>query len=154
MLQHPELRRRVPLSRREFLRRATAAGIALPSMAAILAACGGLHGSSFREAMPAPRSCAPACAARQPRDPGHHRRQPTDRRRARPRGGPAEDLRLHRLHLEEDPEPLRRQHGRGVEYTVFDTPDEMVSKMQSNGSDFDLIVTVTLDNIGKLAPGA
>ena len=40
-----------------------------------------------------------------------------------------------------------------IEYTVFDTPDEMVSKMQSNGSDFDLIVTVTLDNIGKLAQG-
>ncbi|HET6713643.1 MAG TPA: extracellular solute-binding protein [Actinomycetota bacterium] len=43
--------------------------------------------------------------------------------------------------------------GVDIEYTVFETPDEMVSKMQSNASDFDLIVTVTLENIGKLAQG-
>ena len=46
MLQHPELRRRVPLSRREFLRRAGAAGIALPTLSAILAACGGDDGEA------------------------------------------------------------------------------------------------------------
>ena len=38
MAQHPKERR--PLSRREFLQRAGATGIALPSLAAILAACG------------------------------------------------------------------------------------------------------------------
>ena len=36
---------------------------------------------------------------------------------------------------------------------MFDTPDEMVSKMQSNGADFDVVVTVTLENVGKLAQG-
>ena len=30
------------------------------------------------------------------------------------------------------------RYGVDVEYTVFDTPDEMVAKMQSNGSDFDI----------------
>jgi spermidine/putrescine transport system substrate-binding protein len=38
MTQHPKPRR--PLSRREFLRRAGATGIAVPSLAALLAACG------------------------------------------------------------------------------------------------------------------
>ncbi|MEX2101706.1 MAG: extracellular solute-binding protein, partial [Actinomycetota bacterium] len=43
------------------------------------------------------------------------------------------------------------QTGAAVEYTVFDTPEEMVSKLRSGASDFDLIVTVTLDNVSKLA---
>ncbi len=45
------------------------------------------------------------------------------------------------------------EYGVEVEYTVFDTPEEMVAKLQSGGSEFDLIVTVTLENVGKLAFG-
>ena len=45
------------------------------------------------------------------------------------------------------------QFGTAVEYTIFDTPEEMVAKVQSNGADFDLIVTVTMENLGKIAYG-
>jgi spermidine/putrescine transport system substrate-binding protein len=45
------------------------------------------------------------------------------------------------------------QYGADIEYTVFDTPKEMVAKVQSGGANFDLIVTVTLENLGKLAYG-
>jgi spermidine/putrescine transport system substrate-binding protein len=45
------------------------------------------------------------------------------------------------------------EYGVDIEYTVFDTPEEMVAKLQSGGSEFDLIVTVTLENVGKLAFG-
>jgi spermidine/putrescine transport system substrate-binding protein len=36
---------------------------------------------------------------------------------------------------------------------VFDTPEKMVAKVQTNGADFDLIVTVTVENVGKMAIG-
>ena len=36
---------------------------------------------------------------------------------------------------------------------MFDTPEEMVAKMLSQGSDFDIIVTVTPENVGKLGFG-
>ncbi len=40
-----------------------------------------------------------------------------------------------------------------IEYSIFDTPEEMVQKVQASGGDFDLIVSVTLENVGKLAQG-
>lgn len=45
------------------------------------------------------------------------------------------------------------EYGVDIEFTVFDTPEEMVAKLQSGGSEFDLIVSVTLENVGKLAFG-
>jgi spermidine/putrescine transport system substrate-binding protein len=46
MLRHPRERRTGGISRREFLRRSAAMGLALPSAAAILAACGGDEGGT------------------------------------------------------------------------------------------------------------
>ena len=40
-----------------------------------------------------------------------------------------------------------------IQYTVFDTPAELMAKLLSNGSDFDLIVGLTPDNVGKAAAG-
>ena len=62
-MAHPKDRPR-PIDRRAFLQRAAAAGIALPSMAAILAACGD-SGSTRRGCQRV--GGAPAGAARQPR---------------------------------------------------------------------------------------
>jgi spermidine/putrescine transport system substrate-binding protein len=46
------------------------------------------------------------------------------------------------------------QYKTKVEWTIFDTPEQMVARMQTEGSTFDLIVSVTLENVGKLATGA
>jgi spermidine/putrescine transport system substrate-binding protein len=40
-----------------------------------------------------------------------------------------------------------------VEWTNFKTPEEMLAQVQAYPSAFDLIVTVTLDNLGKLIAG-
>ena len=140
--------------RREFLRRAAAAGVALPSMAAILAACGdssetgggtGGGGSSSGELQLA-RPDAPLTLP------------VTDDNPAIADG------------LERESGPLRiygyadyiwkkvrnkfsDEMGVEIEYTVFDTPEEMVAKVQTNGADFDLIVSVTIENLGKMAFG-
>lgn len=140
--------------RREFLRRAAAAGVALPSMAAILAACGdssetgggtGGGGTSSGELQLA-RPDAPLTLP------------VTDDNPAIADG------------LERESGPLRiygyadyiwkkvrnkfsDEMGVEIEYTVFDTPEEMVAKVQTNGADFDLIVSVTIENLGKMAYG-
>ncbi|MEX0833020.1 MAG: spermidine/putrescine ABC transporter substrate-binding protein [Actinomycetota bacterium] len=50
-------------------------------------------------------------------------------------------------------ERFESDYGVKIQYTVFDTPEEMVRKVQSGVADFDLIVSVTLDNVGKLIAG-
>ena len=138
--------------RREFLRRAAAAGIALPSMAAILAACGD---SSSPGGGGAPSSSGGLQLAR----PDSPLTLPvTDDNPAIADG------------LEREAGPLRiygyadyiwkkvrnkfaDEMGVEIEYTVFDTPEEMVAKVQTNGADFDLIVSVTIENLGKMSYG-
>ena len=46
------------------------------------------------------------------------------------------------------------QYSTSVDWTIFDTPEQMVQMMQSSGSNWDLIVSVTLENVGKLAFGS
>ncbi len=142
------------IDRREFLRRAAAAGVALPSMAAILAACGdssstvdgGAGGGSSPGGLQLARPDAPLTLP------------VTDDNPAIADG------------LEREAGPLRiygyadyiwkkvrnkfsDEFGVDIEYTVFDTPEEMVAKVQTNGADFDVIVSVTIENLGKMTYG-
>ena len=151
-MSHPK-DRRPPMDRREFMRRAAAAGIALPSLAAILAACGSSDSSS-------PQGGSASAAGLQLARPDNPITLPVTADNPAiadglsPESGPLKIF----GYADYIWKKVRNQFGDSmngvpIEYTVFDTPDEMVSKMQSNGSNFDLIVTVTLDNIGKLAQG-
>ena len=150
-MSHPK-DRRPPMDRREFMRRAAAAGIALPSLAAILAACGSdssstATGSASAAGLQLARPDNPVTLAITDDN-------PPIADGLSPEAGPLKIF----GYADYIWKKVRNRFGDSmggvpIEYTVFDTPDEMVSKMQSNGSDFDLIVTVTLDNIGKLAQG-
>jgi spermidine/putrescine transport system substrate-binding protein len=151
-MSHPK-DRRPPMDRREFMRRAAAAGIALPSLAAILAACGSdssstATGSASAAGLQLARPDNPVTLAITDDN-------PPIADGLSPEAGPLKIF----GYADYIWKKIRNRFGDSmggvpIEYTVFDTPDEMVSKMQSNGSDFDLIVTVTLDNIGKLAQGS
>jgi spermidine/putrescine transport system substrate-binding protein len=149
-----ELRR--PLSRREFLARAGATGIAVPSLAAILAACaddgddgggGGGGGGQGREselqlARPDSPVTLPVSDANPPIEDG-----------LSPEAGPLRIFGYNDYIWKKVRNQFAAEYGVEVDYTVFDTPEEMVAKLQSGGSDFDLVVTVTLENVGKLAFG-
>jgi spermidine/putrescine transport system substrate-binding protein len=149
VLQHPKARR-PPLSRREFLVRSALTGAAVPSLAAILAACGSDSGSGGAGESPTGLVLA---------RPGQPVTLPLSDDNAAvadsldPEAGPLRIFGYNDYIWKKVRNQFGEKHGVDVEYTVFDTPDEMVSKMQSNGSDFDLLVTVTLENIGKLAQG-
>ena len=111
-MAHPKDRPR-PIDRRAFLQRAAAAGIALPSMAAILAACGD-SGSSGGDA-----SASAALQLARPDNPVTlpiSADNPAIADGLDAGVGATEDLRLQRLHLEEGPQRVRRtvRRRRGV----------------------------------------
>ncbi len=161
MSHHPRERRR-PLSRREFLRRAGATGIALPSLAAILAACAsdeptvgggttggdgatgatGPTGGGLQLARPDNPVTLPISDANPPIADG-----------LSPEAGPLRIFGYNDYIWKRVRNQFAAEYGVDIEYTVFDTPEEMVAKLQSGGSEFDLIVSVTLENVGKLAFG-
>ncbi|MET0800763.1 MAG: extracellular solute-binding protein [Actinomycetota bacterium] len=151
-MSHPK-DRSPGLDRREFMRRAAAAGIAIPSLGAILAACGSSEPTttsgdgSASEGLQLARPDSPVTLSIADDNPAIA--DGLD-----PEAGPLKIFGYNDYIWKK----VRNQFGDSfggidIEYTVFDTPDEMVAKMQSNGSDFDLLVTVTLENIGKLAQG-
>jgi len=147
MLGHPRDRRR-PLSRREFLRRAGVAGIATPGLAAVLAACAGetaTEGDSPSAALQLARPDTPVTL-------------PTDGNPAiadglQPESGPLKILGYNDYIRKFILNKFSDQFGTSVDWTIFDTPEQMVQMMQSSGSNWDLIVSVTLENVGKLAFG-
>jgi spermidine/putrescine transport system substrate-binding protein len=139
------------LDRRAFLRRAAAAGIALPSLSAILAACGseaspvaGGNGSGggIQFARPDNPVTLPLTNDNPPIEDGLD-----------PEPGPLRVFGYNDYIYKKVRRAFSDDLGAEVDYTVFDTPDEMVSKMQTGGSNYDLIVSVTLENVGKLAYG-
>ncbi len=151
-MSHPK-DRVSPLSRREFLRRAAATGVAVPSLGAFLAACGSSNsggggasasasGGGLQLARPDNPVTLPVTAD-----------NPAIADGLPPEAGPLKIFGYSDYIYKKVRNGFAAKYGADVQYTVFDTPDEMVAKMQSNGSDFDLIVTVTLENIGKLATG-
>jgi spermidine/putrescine transport system substrate-binding protein len=147
-MEHPRTRRRPSaISRREFLRRSAEAGIALPSAAAILAACAKSEPVSetpqgLKLARPNDPVTLPLPAGNPPIADG-----------LPPESGPL------RLYAYDDyiwrkvRNAFSERFGADVEYTVFETPEEMVAKLKATGASFDLLVTITLDNVGKLAAG-
>lgn len=153
MLRHPRGRQPV-LSRRDFLLRAGATGIALPTLGAILAACGGNEGSAtgggqtggggtgLQLARPDNPVTIPVTDDNPPIADGLD-----------PEAGPLQVFGYNDYIWKKVRNQFSEQFGADIEYTVFDTPEEMVAKMQSQGSDFDIIVTVTPENVGKLGFG-
>jgi spermidine/putrescine transport system substrate-binding protein len=140
------------MDRRQFLRRAAAAGIALPSISAILAACGddggdaggalGPGGTEIQLARPDAPVTLPVTEANPPIEGGLD-----------PESGPLRIFGYNDYIWRRVRNRFAERYGVDVEYTVFDTPEEMVARLRSGGSNFDLIVSVTLENVGKLAYG-
>ncbi|HET9310783.1 MAG TPA: extracellular solute-binding protein [Actinomycetota bacterium] len=149
-MSHPKDRYRA-IDRRTFMRKAAATGIATPGLAAFLAACGSSEpttpGSSPSAGLQLARPDSPVTIPLTDDN-------PAIADGLKPEAGP---LRIFGYSDYIWKKVLNKftdsVGGVDIEYTVFDTPDEMISKMQTNGSDFDLLVTVTLENIGKLAQG-
>jgi spermidine/putrescine transport system substrate-binding protein len=140
------------LDRRAFLQRAAAAGIVLPSFAAILAACGddgGATGGGGSESPAGLQLARPDSPVTLPLGDDN----PAVADGMSPEAGPLRIFGYNDYIWKKVLNQFGERYGVDVEYTVFDTPDEMVSKVQTNGSDFDLLVTVTLENVGKLAQG-
>ena len=146
------------LSRREFLRRAAASAVALPPAAAILAACrsqpsgggggsepvgrGGITGGPYPLARPDAPVTWTIFDDNPPIDDG-----------LEPESGPLRIFGYNDYIWKRVRNQFQAEYGTGIEYTVFDTPEEMVAKVQSGASEFDLIVTVTTDNVGKMIAG-
>jgi spermidine/putrescine transport system substrate-binding protein len=136
--------------RREFLRRAAAAGIALPGMAAILAACGdgsssavgGSSSGGLQLAAPDNPLTLPISAD-----------NPAIADNLEREAGPLRIYGYADYIWKKVRNEFADQFGVEIEYTVFDTPEEMVAKVQTNGADFDLIVSVTIENLGKMTYG-
>lgn len=153
-MSHPK-DRRDPISRREFLRRAGVTGVALPSMAAILAACSKDNGDGVGSSGASGGTTGGLQLAR----PDNPVTIPiTTDNPAIPDGmqseaGPLKILGYNDYIWKKVRNQFTAATGAAVEYSVFDTPEEMVQKVQSGGSNYDLIVTVTLENVGKLGQG-
>jgi spermidine/putrescine transport system substrate-binding protein len=153
-----EPRRR--LSRREFLRRAGATAMALPPAAAILAACGrggggGNGGGGAQSVGTGGIPGGPYPLARQdaPVTWTIFDDNPPIEDGLDPEAGPLRIFGYNDYIWKKIQNRFKAEYGVEIEYTVFDTPEQMVSRIQSGASQFDLIVTVTLDNIGKLVAG-
>lgn len=150
-MQHPR-EARPPLSRREFLRRAGATGIAVPSLAAILAACaddGGTGGTGGTGGEPELQLARPDSPVELPLLGSN----PPIEDGLSPEAGPLRIFGYNDYIWKKVRNQFAAEYGVEIEYTVFDTPEEMVAKVQSSGSDFDIIVSVTPENVGKLAFG-
>jgi spermidine/putrescine transport system substrate-binding protein len=148
MREHPE--HRPPMSRREFLARAGIAGLTVPSLAAILAACGDNGGSaggtdgqaSLQLARPDSPVTLPIADDNQPIADGLD-----------VEAGPLRIFGYADYIWKKDRNRFAEQFNTEVEYTSFETPEEMIAKMQAQGSSFDLLVTITIENVGKLSTG-
>jgi spermidine/putrescine transport system substrate-binding protein len=148
---HPKDRRQGSngITRREFLRRSAMAGIALPSAAAILAACGSDDGGTS----PGGGDAGTTLQLARPDNPVT---LPTEGNPAiddglEPEAGPLVIFGYADYIWKKVRNQFAEQFDTEVEYTVFDTADEMVEKVRSGAVEADLIVTVTPDNVGKLA---
>jgi spermidine/putrescine transport system substrate-binding protein len=141
------------ISRRDFLRRAAAAGIVVPSLSAVLAACGDDDGgggtaaggdgaTDLKLARPDQPVTLPLTGDNPPIQDGLD-----------PEAGPLRILGYTDYIWKKVRNRFADRYGVEIEYSVFDTPEEMVSKVRTGGANYDLIVSVTLENLGKLAYG-
>jgi len=147
MGQHPMERRSREITRRDFLRRSAATGIALPSMAAILAACGGsanpdtnggVNSGGVQLARPDQPVVLPlydgltAIADAQ-----------------KPEPGPLKIYNWNDYIYKKVLNKFQDQYGVEIEYTQFTGMSEAISKIQSGAIEFDLFFP-TVENLGKL----
>jgi spermidine/putrescine transport system substrate-binding protein len=152
MFEHPK-NRRPGMTRREFLRRAGAMGIAVPGMAAILAACANDNGGGSGGG----GGGSPALQLARPDNPVTlpiTDQNPAIADGLQPESGPLKIYGYADYIWKKDRNRFSDKYGVDIEYTSFETPEEMIAKMQAQGSSFDLLVTITLENVGKMATGA
>jgi spermidine/putrescine transport system substrate-binding protein len=124
------------------------AGIATPSLAAILAACAGktsTQAGSPSAALQLARPDAPVTLPTQD--------NPAIADGLQPEAGPLKILGYNDYIRKFVLNKFSDQFSTSVDWTIFDTPEQMVQMMQSSGSNWDLIVSVTLENVGKLGFG-
>lgn len=142
---------RAPISRREFLRRAGATGVAVPSLAAILAACGsngtgsgdgGDGDGGLQLARPDQPVTLPLTDDNAPIEQGLD-----------PEAGPLRIYGYADYIWKKVRNKFSDEFGVEIEYTAFETPEEMIAKLQAQGSDYDLLISTTIENVGKLAAG-
>jgi spermidine/putrescine transport system substrate-binding protein len=144
---------RLPLSRREFLRRAGATGVALPSLAAILAACGGDGETPGGGGTPGDGQGLQLARPDDPVELPLTDSNPAIADGLPPEAGPLRIFGYNDYIWKKVRRQFADEYGVEIEYTVFDTPEEMVAKVQSGGAQYDIIVSVTPENVGKLAFG-
>jgi len=142
----------IEYDRRDFLRRAAAAGIALPSLSAILAACGS-NSSTATGGGGSSTGGLQLARADHPLTLPITDDNPMIADNLKPEAGPLRIYGYADYVWKKVRNQFTDKFGADVEYTVFDTPEEMVAKVQTNGADFDIIVTVTVENVGKMAYG-
>lgn len=157
-----------PLSRRDLLRKAAMAGLALPPAAAVLAACGkgspdvpsASTGPSGSNASSNPYGTggiagAPYPLARPDRPVTWNvlPDNPAVKDGLQPESGPLKVFGYGDYIYKKVLNAFEKKHNTKVQWTAFTTPEEMVSKLQTGATQFDLIVTVTLENVGKLVAG-
>ena len=167
MTQHPFERRRA-LSRREFLRRAGATGIAVPSLAAILAACGsgaedtgggnGGNGGATGEsefgtggiggaAYPLARVDAPVTWNIRDDNP------PIDSGLEPESGGTLKIFNWNYYLSKSLMRQFGEMHGVTVELTTFDDMADGIAKVTSGEVDFDLFFGIQVYTLGRLIAG-
>lgn len=142
---------RRPLSRREFLRRAGMTGIALPSMAAILAACGDGGGGNGGGGGPSPSATLQLARPDNPVTLPTFDSNPPIEDGLSPEPGPLRVIGYADYIWNRVLKKFSSQFGAEVEWTEYATPEEMVREIQAHGADFDLWVTTTIENLGKVA---
>lgn len=142
---------RRPLSRREFLRRAGMTGIALPSMAAILAACGDDGGGNGGGGGPSPSATLQLARPDNPVTLPTLDSNPPIEDGLSPEPGPLRVIGYADYIWNRVLKKFSSQFGAEVEWTEYATPEEMVREIQAHGADFDLWVTTTIENLGKVA---
>jgi spermidine/putrescine transport system substrate-binding protein len=141
-------RRNRAMTRRDFLRRSAATGIALPGVAAILAACGGSanpsgSGGSNAGGVQLARPDQPVTL---PLFDGLT--SITDG--LKPEPGPLKIYNWNDYIYKKVVNKFQDQYGVKVEYTQFTGMSEAISKIQSGAVEFDLFFP-TIENLGKLA---
>jgi spermidine/putrescine transport system substrate-binding protein len=133
-------------TRRELLRRAAIAGVALPSLSAILAACGG----SATQAASSDASGALALAA--PDNPVTlplYDDIPAVADGLKPEDGPLRVYNWNDYIYKKVLNKFHDQFGVEIEYTQFTEMSEAIGKIQNGVVDFDIFFP-TIENLGKL----
>jgi spermidine/putrescine transport system substrate-binding protein len=145
MSQHPKERR--TYSRREFLRRAAATGVALPGLAAILAACGGSaspggggNGGTQTVALAAPDN--PVMLPLYGDVPAIADGLPLEK-------GPLKIYNWNDYVYKKVLKEFQQKFDVAIEYTQFDGMSEAISKISTASVDFD-VFWPTIENLGKL----